>query len=70
MLSSVPSLNLTVIWPERQMAVCRVWQESVRAIGWTSFDQRQAGSKTPRQSVKSPSVTTSMCQWSLKGRVS
>jgi hypothetical protein len=42
------------------MPVCRVWQESVPAIGLTSFDHRHPGSKVPHPNVKSPSVITSM----------
>src|SRR5680860_1494726 len=65
---SSPSSGLTVICPERQNPVWWTWQESVPAIGLTSLDQRQPGSKTPRPRVKSPKVTTSMWPWSWNGR--
>jgi hypothetical protein len=38
------------------------------AMGMTSLDQRQPGSKTPRPRVKSPSVTTSMWPCPANGR--
>src|SRR5690349_15711421 len=65
---SSPSSGLTVIRPDRQSPVWWTWQESVPAIGLTSSDQRQPGSKTPRPRVKSPRVTTSMWPWARNGR--
>ena len=63
MVLSLPSSMRIVIWPDTQIPVCRVWHESVPAIGLTSSDQRQPGSKVPLPMVKSPSVTTSMWPW-------
>ena len=56
--------------PDTQKPVCRTWHESVPAIGFTSVDHLQPGSNVPFPSVKSPRVTTSMCPWAVKGRVS
>jgi hypothetical protein len=50
--------------------VCLAWQESVPAIGLTSSDHFQPGSKAPRPRVKPPRVTTSMWPWARNGRVS
>lgn len=59
MVASVPSSERTVICPDRQMPVCRVMHDSVPAIGLTSLDHCQPGSKVPLPNVKSPRVTTS-----------
>lgn len=59
-VASVPSSERTVICPDTQMPECRVIHESVPAIGFTSSDHFQPGSKVPLPKVKSPSVTTSM----------
>ena len=69
-VASTPSLVRIVILPDTQMPVCRTMHDSVPAMGLTSFDHCQPGSKVPRPSVKSPSVTTSIWPCAAYGRVS
>src|SRR5680860_772712 len=59
-VASVPSSERTTIFPDTHTPVCRVIHDSVPAIGFTSFDHFQPGSKVPFPIVKSPMVITSI----------